>query len=274
MKRLNFSVWVIFTLALFIPALVQAQTTSTGITGTNRSTSNRTSSGSSSSSNTTASRLQDYKASVDEYAVRVTVRSMLETYAKNHPNIQVRIWSLIVLSKFGSTIGSTDSGTTSSSTTTSSRRTTSSNTSSSDDDTSGDFEFYLSLPTLFQMLDDKEEVVRLIASQTLQSSIDLSEEEWQRFMAPILINIAKTAKNPDVRIRCIKFISKLSKLNLSELNSLPLLLDMAQNEDKEVRQSAMESLDEYLKQTQAPPPQAMEPGLTNEPIPAPPTPAY
>lgn len=267
MSRYRIAFALILGLAVLTPCLALSQTTTT--TGTTTGVS-RTGTTSSSSSNSTTNRLEGYKASVDEYAIRVTVRSMLETYAKNHPNTQVRIWSLIVLSKFGSNMGTTTSGTTTSGTTTSSSRTSNNSSSSSSDDV-GNFEFYLSLPTLFQMLDDREEAVRLIASQTLQSSLDLSEEEWQRFMAPILINLAKTAKYPNVRVLCIKFIPKLSKMTLTEINSLPLMLDLAQNEDKDVRQAAIEGLEAQLKEFEAPKQQEIP--AYEQPIPGPfPTP--
>jgi len=149
---------------------------------------------------------------MDERAIQAMVRPMLESYAKKHPNIQVQIWSLIVLSNLDEI----------------------------------EKEQLFSLPTIIQQVGSKDENIRLIAIDTLRQSLKLDQEEWQGVLAPVLRNTAKTSKYIEVRRIAIKAIGALPELDEKEMSSIPLLLELAQDDDAEIRKVALETIGEIL----------------------------
>ncbi len=152
------------------------------------------------------------KVEIDEEAMRAMVRPLLDNYVKNHPNVQVRIWSLIVLNHLSDV----------------------------------EKEQLFSLPTIVQQMGSKDENVRLIAMDTLRQSLDLDEEEWQGILTPVLRNVAKTSKYKEARTIAIKTMGLLSELDEKEMSTIPLLLELAQDDDAEIRRVALETLSGIL----------------------------
>ena len=150
---------------------------------------------------------------IDKEELAGMIRPTLEKYLDNHPDMQVRIWSMVILSNL--------------------------------DDI--DEQKVSSIPLLIKQLGNKDENIRQIALNNIRDAMTLEEKEWKGIMGTVFRTIAKKKNQyPEVKKMAIKALGILQNLDESSLDSLVLLFELAQDEDPEIRQAAMESITAIL----------------------------
>lgn len=146
---------------------------------------------------------------LDKAQVVGMIRPTLEKYLENHPDSQVRIWSMVVLANLDKI----------------------------------DEQQLSSVPLLVVQLNNKDENVRQIALNSLRASLTLDEKEWKGIMGTVFRTIAKKEKQlPEVKKMAIKSLGMLQDLDEESLNSLALLFELAQDDDADIRQAANEAI--------------------------------
>jgi len=150
---------------------------------------------------------------IDKEELAGMIRPTLEKYLDNHPDMQVRIWSMVILNNI--------------------------------DDI--DEQKVSSIPLLIKQLGNKDENIRQIALNNIRDAMTLEEKEWKGIMGTVFRTIAKKKNQyPEVKKMAIKALGILQNLDESSLDSLVLLFELAQDEDPEIRQAAMESITAIL----------------------------
>ena len=145
------------------------------------------------------------------------IKPTLEAYMKNHPNQQVRLWSMILLV----------------------------NTDKIEE------EQLSSIPGLILQLGDKDENIRQIALISIRASLELEEKEWKGIMGTVFRTTAKTTKYSEVKKMAIKSLGMLQDLDEESLDSLMLLFELAQDDDTEIRQEAKNAIERILSSKEA-----------------------
>ncbi len=149
---------------------------------------------------------------LDKESMVGMIRPTLETYMTNHPDPQVRIWSLVLLNNIDNV----------------------------------EEEQISSLPVMVSQLGNKDENIRQIALNSIRGSLDLDEKEWKGIMGTVFRTIAKTTKDTEVKKLAIKSLGLLQDLDEQALDSLVLLFDLSEDEDKDIRQAAVEVINDIL----------------------------
>ena len=142
------------------------------------------------------------------------IKPTLEKYLDNHPDQQVRIWSMVVLANFDKI----------------------------------DEQKISSIPVLVLQLGNKDENIRQIALNSIRGAMTLDEKEWKGIMGTVFRTIAKTTKYPEEESRklAIKSLSMLQDLDEESLVSLQLLFDLTQDADQGIRQAVYEAIEKVL----------------------------
>jgi len=145
---------------------------------------------------------------IDKEDLAGVIKPTLDGYLKNHPDPQVRIWSMVLLANIDKI----------------------------------DEQQLSSIPTLVLQLSSKDENIRQIALNSIRGALDLDEKEWKGIMGTVFRTIAKTTKYPEVKKLAIKSLGMLQDLDEESLDSLLLLFDLTQDADPEIRQAANEAI--------------------------------
>ena len=148
----------------------------------------------------------------DKEQLQALLRPKIEGMITKHPSTDVRIWCMALLQNLNNV---------------------------------DDFELVM-LPVLIEQMSSKDETSRLVAMQTLRDVIDLDKEEWESVMAPIMVNLAKTAKSSEVKTGAIKCLGLLGQLDEKDMKALPLLFDLAQSNDSQIRRTALSVINDIL----------------------------
>ena len=174
-------------------------------------------------------------STIDKTQTAQMIKPTLESYMTKHPNMQVRIWSMVVLTNIdGLAAGQLSSVT-----------------------------------SLLQQMGSKDMSVRQIASSSIRSMLTLEEKQWKVIAGTIFLTIAKTTKYPEIRKLAIQSIAVLQRNTTGtsttgtsttgtssesgstaiteEIDSLLLLFDLAEDEDPEIRQIATDSIKKTLE---------------------------
>lgn len=149
---------------------------------------------------------------IDKEQMAGMIKPTLEKYLTNHPDPQVRIWSMVLLVNMDKI----------------------------------EEEQVSSIPTLVLQLGNKDENIRQIALNSIRGALDLDESEWKGIMGTVFRTIAKTAKYPETKKTAIQSLGMMQDLDEEALDSLTLLFDLAQDSDPEIRQMANENIVKVL----------------------------
>jgi hypothetical protein len=149
---------------------------------------------------------------IDKEKMEGMITPTLQGYAAHHPDANVRIWSMVILSNIDKV----------------------------------DEQQIFSVPTLLDQMTSNDESVRLVALDAVRQSIDLDDDQWKGVMGPILLNIAKTAKYREVRSLAIQALGKVKDMDKESLSVLPLLFELARDESSEIRRTATGVIEEVL----------------------------
>ena len=149
---------------------------------------------------------------IDKEDLAGIIKPTLEAYMKNHPNQQVRLWSMVLLVNMDKI----------------------------------EEEQLSSIPGLILQLSDKDENIRQIALISIRASLDLDEKEWKGIMGTVFRTTAKTTKYSEVKKMAIKSLGMLQDLDEESLDSLMLLFELAQDDDPEIRQAANAAITRVL----------------------------
>jgi len=149
---------------------------------------------------------------LDKEEMAGMIRPTLEKYLTNHPDPQVRIWSMVLLVNLDKI----------------------------------EEEQIAAVPTLVIQLGNKDENIRQIALNSIRGALDLDEKEWKGVMGTVFRTIAKTTKYPEVKKTAIQALGTLQDLDEETLDSLMLLFDLAQDEDSDIRQASIENITKIL----------------------------
>ncbi|MFH0796806.1 MAG: hypothetical protein V2A65_07090 [Candidatus Omnitrophota bacterium] len=148
----------------------------------------------------------------DKEQLQALLRPKIEGMIVKHPSMDVRIWSMALLQNLNKV---------------------------------DDFELVM-LPVLIEQLSSKDETSRLVAMQVLRDVIDLDKEQWESIMAPVMVNLTKTSKSPEIKTCAITCLKLLGQLDEKDMKILPLLFDLAQSNDAQVRKTALGSINDIL----------------------------
>lgn len=140
------------------------------------------------------------------------IRPTLEKYMDNHPDPQVRIWSMVVLAHLDKISEKQIS----------------------------------SIPVLVLQLGNKDENIRQIALNSIRGALTLDVKEWKGIMGTVFRTTAKTTKYPEAKKLAIKSLGMLQDLDEESLDSLMLLFDLTEDTDPEIRQAASEAIAKVL----------------------------
>ncbi len=154
---------------------------------------------------------------IDKEQLAGMIKPTLEKYLTNHPDPQVRIWSMVLLVNMDKI----------------------------------DEEQVSSIPTLVLQLGNKDENIRQIALNSIRGALDLDESEWKGIMGTVFRTIAKTTKYPEVKKAAVQSLGMMQDLDEESLDSLTLLFDLAQDSDPEIRQMANENIVKVLASKEA-----------------------
>ena len=140
------------------------------------------------------------------------IKPTLEKYITNHPDPQVRIWSMVLLVNIDKI----------------------------------DEQKVSSVPVLVRQLGNEDENIRQIALNSIREALTLDEKEWKGITGTVFRTIAKTTKYPEVKKLAIKSLGMIQDLDATSLDSLLLLFELAQDDDPEIRQPANEAIAKML----------------------------
>ena len=143
------------------------------------------------------------------------IKPTLEKYLTNHPDPQVRIWSMVLLNNIDKV----------------------------------EEEQISSLPVMVSQLGNKDENIRQIALNSIRFALDLDEEEWKGIMGTVFRTTAKTTKYPEAKKLAIRALGVLQDLDEQKLNSLILLFDLAADDDADIRSVANEMINSILTES-------------------------
>jgi len=150
---------------------------------------------------------------IDKEQLVGMIKPTLEKYLDNHPDPQIRIWSMVVLANIDKI----------------------------------EEEQLSSIPLLVRQLGNKDENVRQIAVNSIRASLDLDEKEWKGIMGTVFRTTAKKKDQyPEVKKLAIKSLGMLQDLDEESLDSLMLLFELAQDDDPEIRQAASAAIANVL----------------------------
>ncbi|MFH1903028.1 MAG: hypothetical protein ABIK20_03095 [Candidatus Omnitrophota bacterium] len=138
---------------------------------------------------------------IDKEDLAGIIKPTLEGYLKNHPNPQVRLWSMVLLVNIDKI----------------------------------DEQQLSAIPNLVVQLGNKDENIRQIALISIREALTLDQKEWKGVMGTVFRTIAKTTKYPEVKKLAIKSLGMLQDLDEESLDSLMLLFELAQDNDREIR---------------------------------------
>jgi len=140
------------------------------------------------------------------------LRPVLEGYAVTNPSTEVRVWCMGILMHLKDV----------------------------------DENDVTSLPMIIQQLNSKNETLRLVAAETIRQMVKFTDDELKDLMKPIFVDLAKTAKEPEIKKLAIEFLGITQDLDAKTLKSLPLLFDLAKSEDPDVKQTALTVLQKMV----------------------------
>ena len=159
------------------------------------------------------------------------IRPTLETYAASHPNMVVRVWSMVVLTNMDKLSA----------------------------------EQLSSIVPLIRQLGSNDSNIRQVALGALRQVLDLDQTQWKAIAATIFRNIAKTTKYPETKKLAIKSIAAVQSISSTKsdsttttttsdsttetaelIDSLLVLFDLAEDEDPDIRKIATETIQETL----------------------------
>ncbi|MFH2068258.1 MAG: HEAT repeat domain-containing protein [Candidatus Omnitrophota bacterium] len=145
---------------------------------------------------------------IDKEQLAGMIKPTLEKYLSNHPDQQVRIWSMVVLAN----LDKIDEQKTS------------------------------SIPTLVLQLSNNDENIRQIALNSIRAALTLEGKEWKGIMGTVFRTTAKTTQYPEVKKLAIKSLGILQNLDEDSLDSLMLLFELAEDDDSDIRKAANEAI--------------------------------
>ena len=149
---------------------------------------------------------------IDKEQMVGMIKPTLEQYLNNHPDPQVRIWSMVLLVNIDKI----------------------------------DEQKVSSVPVLVLQLGNKDENIRQIALNSIREALTLDEKEWKKITGTVFRTIAKTTKYPEVKKLAVKSLGMIQDLDETSLDSLLLLFELAQDDDPEVRQPADQAITKML----------------------------
>lgn len=178
-------------------------------------------------------------STIEQTQMAAMIKPTLESYMKNHPNPQVRVWSMVIITNISKLTS----------------------------------EQLSSITPLLAQLGSNDINVRQIASSSIRTILNLEERQWKVIAGTIFRTIAKTTKYPEVKKLAIQSIAALQKSTTGTtttgtttsststsssgttsdstamtdtIDSLLLLFDLADDEDPEIHQVAIDNIKEIL----------------------------